>query len=133
MKLYEEERRLFYVGVTRAKNNLCIFSFRDGATFSRELLGKEDKQVMESKENQPAKKRTQSQINSLQKKPNKRIVTEAEYLDKLEEIQTTGYINHKTYGEGMLRSMNGDTLEIEFQSKTTKCKLKFMMEHGLIV
>ena len=132
LKLYEEERRLFYVGVTRAKNTLCIFSFRDGATFSNELLGKEDKQVMVSKEKQPVKKRTQSQINSLQKKPNKRIVTEAEYLDKLEEIQTTGYINHKTYGEGMLRSMNGDTLEIEFQSKTAKCKLKFMMENGLI-
>ena len=26
IKIYEEERRLFYVAVTRAKNNLCIFS-----------------------------------------------------------------------------------------------------------
>lgn len=25
IKIYEEERRLFYVAVTRAKNNLCIF------------------------------------------------------------------------------------------------------------
>jgi DNA helicase-2/ATP-dependent DNA helicase PcrA len=39
-KTFEEERRLYYVGVTRAKNQLHIFSFRDGCTFTRELIGK---------------------------------------------------------------------------------------------
>ena len=29
------------IGVTRAKNNLCIFTFKDGATFSRELFGQD--------------------------------------------------------------------------------------------
>ena len=35
---YEEERRLFYVGVTRAKNDLCLFSLPEESTFIREFF-----------------------------------------------------------------------------------------------
>ena len=42
-KEYEEERRLYYVGVTRAKNELCIFEFDEGSKFTNELLGIENK------------------------------------------------------------------------------------------
>jgi len=39
-KLYEEERRLFYVAMTRAKNQLNIFTYKNGSTsvFSKEVL-----------------------------------------------------------------------------------------------
>ena len=39
IKTYEEERRLYYVAVTRAKNQLCIFDFKDSSTFNNQLLG----------------------------------------------------------------------------------------------
>ena len=39
---YEEERRLYYVGVTRAKNKLNIFTFQGKNTFTDELLGKKN-------------------------------------------------------------------------------------------
>lgn len=35
--------RLYYVGVTGAKNELCIFEFDEGLTFTNELLGIENK------------------------------------------------------------------------------------------
>ena len=35
---YEEERRLFYVGVTRAKDNLYLFRTREESTFIKQLL-----------------------------------------------------------------------------------------------
>ena len=36
---YEEERRIFYVGATRAKKRLYIFTFKQAAsTFSREMI-----------------------------------------------------------------------------------------------
>ena len=39
LELFEEERRLFYVAVTRAKNNLNIFEYKnEDATFLNELL-----------------------------------------------------------------------------------------------
>ena len=39
---YEEERRLFYVGMTRAKNELYVFSFQNGenSPFITELFSK---------------------------------------------------------------------------------------------
>lgn len=132
LKMYEEERRLYYVGVTRAKNNLCIFTFKGESTFSSELLGLNVSTKTMNTQKKPAKKKVLSQTNALQSKPKKRIVTESEYLDKLGEIRNTGQVEHKMYGKGRIKSISGDTIEIEFESKTTKCKLKVMMENGLI-
>ena len=36
LKTYEEERRLYYVAMTRAKNELFLFSFGDKSSFTRE-------------------------------------------------------------------------------------------------
>ena len=117
-KEYEEERRLYYVGVTRSKNELCIFEFDEGSKFTNELLG------IENKKSVPI---------SYQKAETKRkTVTESEYADKKEEIYLTGSIVHKKYGLGRVIKMSGDLLEIEFEGKVAKCKLKFMMEHSLI-
>ena len=38
VKAYEEERRLFYVGVTRSKNHLNVFNINKQSTFATELL-----------------------------------------------------------------------------------------------
>lgn len=61
-----------------------------------------------------------------------KTVTDQAYREKLEEIRTTGRVKHKTFGEGMVVSADGDTLEIRFKTKTAKCKLRFMMENGII-
>lgn len=132
LKIYEEERRLYYVGITRAKNTLCIFTFRGKSTFSKELLGSSAIAKPTNSRKQPAKKKILSQTSALQKNQKKRIVTENEYLDKREEIRSAGQVRHKTYGIGRVCSIVGDTIEIEFGSRRTKYKLKFMMEHGLI-
>lgn len=132
LKIYEEERRLYYVGVTRAKNTLCIFTFKDGSAFSRELFGLKTSTKPTKSDKPSERKNALSQTSLLQKKQSRRIVTQAEYLEKLGEIQTSGWVKHKAYGEGRVRSIAGDIIEIEFESKTAKCMLKFMMEHDLI-
>jgi DNA helicase-2/ATP-dependent DNA helicase PcrA len=126
---YETERRLYQIGVTRAKNSLSIFSFKNNSVFTDELLGKSNKPVIKShaRKNLLLSKSAQSQSMA------KKQVVESEYLNKLEEIKNSGHIKHKTYGDGKVVSYNGDTLEIVFPNKTAKCKLKFMMENGLIL
>ena len=132
LKIYEEERRLYYVGVTRAKNNLCIFTFKDESTFSSELLGLNVSARTNNTQKKTTKKKSLSQTNAFQGIQKKRIVTENEYLDKLEEIRSAGQVRHKIYGTGRVCSIIGDTIEIEFEGRRTKYKLKVMMEHGLI-
>lgn len=148
-KEYEEERRLYYVGVTRAKNELCIFEFDDGSTFTNELLGIENKNSANSSNiyGIPGRLSTRSMSKSssyknsidltkptsYQKTETKRKkITESEYADKIEEIYLTGTVMHKKYGLGKVLKISGDLLEIEFDGRVTKCKLKFMMEHSLI-
>ena len=133
LKLYEEERRLFYVGVTRAKNNLCVFTFKDGSVFGRELLGLDQTKAASEVEKKSVKNSYLTKSNQYQRKPQKRVIDEAEYLDKMKEITTTGRVKHKVFGEGILLSAEGDVIEVEFKTKKTKCLLKFMMEQGLIL
>ena len=132
-KKYEEERRLFYVGVTRAKDELCLFNISGKSTFISELLGISMEKELSKSGRSSQKSYLKTSVKSpLQRKVKKRIITESEYLDKLEEIRTTGYVNHKQYGEGILKSIHGDVLEIEFADKTAKFKLKIMMEQNML-
>lgn len=43
METYEEERRLFYVGATRAKQDLRLMTTNRKSSFCEELLGKQEK------------------------------------------------------------------------------------------
>ena len=51
---------------------------------------------------------------------------------KYEEIKNTGKIEHKTLGEGVVKRISGDTIEVEFENRTSKMKLKFLMEKDLL-
>jgi DNA helicase-2/ATP-dependent DNA helicase PcrA len=132
LKLYEEERRLYYVGVTRAKNHLAIFRFPGSSTFTGELLDVERFPVeMPVKSRKTAVDRTRP-YESVQNQTPKTVVSEQAYRDKLEELEATGYVKHKTLGEGVVLSIRGDVVEIDFGKKKSKCSLRFMMERGFI-
>jgi DNA helicase-2/ATP-dependent DNA helicase PcrA len=126
---FENDMQLYLTAVTRAKTHLNIFSFKHHSIFTDMLLGKSNKPEIRShaRKNLLLSKSAQSQVVS------KKTVVESEYQNKLEEIKSSGHVKHKTYGDGKVIAFNGDTLEIAFPSKTAKCKLKYMMENGLIL
>ncbi|MBM6927353.1 ATP-dependent helicase [Pseudoflavonifractor phocaeensis] len=105
-ELYEEERRLFYVGMTRAKGSLGVFTFRKGgffSTFARELFP--------------------------QKAPEGKKVRPARPLSRpgREEVETrqAGYtpgvrLVHKAFGPGVVTARTGDIATIAFDSGADK-------------
>ena len=105
---YEEERRLFYVGMTRAKRELDIVTFRKPgleSTFSREIF------PPKAKEPPKAEKRKLPQVKRLTK----------EQIFRLSETYEPGTrLRHKAFGLGTLVSRSGDIVIIAFDSGEVK-------------
>ena len=103
---YEEERRLFYVGMTRAREELDIVTFRKvGLTsaFSREIFPPKRQSVPEAPKPAPVRKTGQEQI----------AVQSKAYLPGVKLL-------HKAFGPGTLVSRSGDIAVIEFDSGESK-------------
>ena len=100
----EEERRLFYVAITRAINNLYVFSpktmrgkFRETSRFIAESHLKE----------------------------------EAEKIDY--GIEVGNMLYHRTYGEGSVIEIDKDKITIKFKDICRSFSLKVLMENNLVI
>ena len=85
--LYQEERRLFYVAMTRAKDELWVLSFQEEdltSSFTRELFPPQFQEAVQTRGEQ--------------------------------RFQTGDMVRHKTYGEGIIRNRVGDIATISFAS-----------------
>ncbi|MGL5378577.1 ATP-dependent helicase [Clostridium sp.] len=101
----EEERRLFYVGITRAINNLYLYSpktirgkFKDPSRFivEGEFIG-------------------ESEVKSY-------------------GLKAGDLLHHRAHGEGKIREINGDVIKIEFDKNEIRSfSLKVLMESNLII
>ena len=113
---YEEERRLFYVGATRAKSRLCLFTYAGKSSqFGSELLGK----APEEKAQRTAaigKKRTEREI--------------AEFAKAL----TIGEeISHRAFGSGTLTGKDGDVITVRFAGGERKLSVRMLLEMNLLI
>lgn len=100
----EEERRLFYVGITRAIDNLYIFSPKT----QRGKFKEASRFVIEGKF--------------------KDIETNEDYGIKVNDI-----IHHKAYGSGKVLEINKDVIKIDFGDNISKSfSIKVLMENNLI-
>ena len=106
LKAYEEERRLFYVGVTRAKDHLTLFTTNRPSTFCSEFLGKSSVTEEGRKNLMPVESR----------------------------ISRTGVIvEHKKYGEGVVTQLDDRLVHIMFQDDTLRMMdLKILANAGLL-
>ena len=105
----EEERRLFYVGVTRARERLELLTYREkfgapreaGLSFVRQLLGEEA-----APRNQPAQPRPRPKP-AAGPTAEQAAVWEKDYLPGVEVV-------HKRFGRGLLRDRAGSIATISF-------------------
>lgn len=128
---YEEERRLYYVGMTRAKEELYIFSFQgaDTSQFTREIFGTGEKEMV------PAKR---GKVNFLSKEiygaSQQSLAKQTGIEEKMDVYEAGVIVEHKKYGKGVVVKRQDCIVEILFdkQEKTKRIQLPFALSKDLL-
>lgn len=129
---YEEERRLYYVGVTRAKNKLNIFTFPGENTFTDELLGKKNPTDVSMRPAKTTARVSLKDTSTSYAKTSKKKVTQSQYEEFLQALSATDTVKHKKYGIGSIEELDGDQITIQFEQKKGTFSVRFLLEQGLL-
>lgn len=128
--IYEEERRLFYVGVTRAKSMLSVFKLDQKSTFCQELMHKEkaitEKACVEAEHKGFKNASAQEYIRK------KKIFSSEEFKKFLDAIGDGLIVKHKKLGEGVVVEVQGDKVLIRFDDGERLFGLKALYEYDLL-
>ena len=144
LETYEEERRLFYVGVTRAKNQLNVFTTNKPSKFCSELLGKRNLRENQQKEYAGMKKwgdyspagtygikgngmyHGYGTGHGFQKQPGK------SYQELADALGEGMIVKHKKFGEGVVVDMEGEHIRIQFGDNVKNMDLKVLARLGML-
>lgn len=144
LETYEEERRLFYVGVTRAKNQLNVFTTNKPSKFCSELLGKRNLMENQQKEYAGIKKwgdyspagtygikgngmyHGYGTGHGSQKQPGK------SYQELADALGEGMVVKHKKFGEGVVVDMEGEHIRIQFGDNVKNMDLKVLARLGML-
>lgn len=144
LETYEEERRLFYVGVTRAKNQLNVFTTNKPSKFCSELLGKRNLRENQQKEYAGIKKwgdyspagtygikgngmyHGYGTGHGSQKQPGK------SYQELADALGGGMVVKHKKFGEGVVVDMEGEHIRIQFGDNVKNMDLKVLARLGML-
>lgn len=135
-EIYEEERRLFYVAVTRAKNELYLFGLPGKSTFVKELLEKKEvvtKNAAKSPEMVWADRdslRGTYGVGTTKKSGKKRA--QAEYESFCASLREGVEVHHKKYGFGIVSGVSREKVNIQFAEGEREFLLDILFQGGLL-
>ena len=122
-EIYEEERRLFYVGVTRAKNRLYLFTANRKSTFCEDFFGKgAKKQAIDFK----ALKSTSSSTQT----DNARREEICRQFH--EQFDVGSIVTHFKFGEGVILQITAKQIIVQFADKTRRLDLFLTAQKQLV-
>lgn len=134
LKQYEEERRLFYVGVTRAKDELNLFGIDKSSTFIRQLLNKSEPESKQQwkQEWKPECKSMQQAAGFRPTSAPKKQYSEREYKQFCDAIREGLSVTHKVFGEGVIIRIQQEIVTIQFSEGIKKLGLRILFEKKLL-
>ena len=134
LETYEEERRLFYVGVTRAKERLFLFTVNQKSVFVKELM----QGAFQAPPGQ-SRHKTDIPVSAVKAvcgglwKGKARELSPGETLERFREALGEGLIViHKKFGEGVITEMDENWVVIRFQERERRFELKTLFQSGLL-
>lgn len=132
LQTYEEERRLFYVGVTRAKQQLTLFTTNRESSFCREILGKTFMQKNSTKVVSANKIFSQANPYAQNTKSRMKPVTAEEYKRFKEQLGAGVVVKHKKFGDGVVVSMDEEHVQILFGEKLRNLDMRMLVQGGFL-
>ena len=125
---YEEERRLFYVAMTRARDELCLFLTPDEASFPREVA---KELPLPAPERRSIFRFLHLPLPLLSRSPSPK--KESDIGVSLSRIHPGMPVRHKTFGPGTVYDISGDIITVDFeQSGRRKLSLSVTLRSGLL-
>lgn len=132
---YEEERRLFYVGITRAKNHLSVFKLDQKSSFCEELVCKKDEVADKAgKVYAQVKDRVKVKSSPLYAYASRgKTFSEEEYEKYTAGLGEGLIVRHKKLGEGVVVEVQEDNVVLQFPDGQKVFGLKTLYEYDLLV
>lgn len=127
---YEEERRLFYVGITRAKSKLSVFKLNQKSTFCQELMYKEKTATDRVRRGEIDQKKVKA--DSVPYAVKSKSLSQEGYGKFLNAIGDGLIVKHKKLGEGVVVEVQGDKVLIQFDHGQRLFGLKTLYEYDLL-
>lgn len=123
-EIYEEERRLFYVGVTRAKDRLSVFRLDQKSSLCEELVGRKKKAVQKMR-----RTLAQERGNAAAERP----FIQEEYEKYAAQIGEGLIIRHRKFGEGVVVEVQGELVVMQFGGMQKTLGMRALYEKDLLI
>ncbi len=130
--VYEEERRLFYVGVTRAKNNLFLFRTNDSSTFCKQLFYKKHIEQNTRQRQHSTNTDMKAFVKTRPNTKKKAVFNEEEYNSFVYNLAEGVGVIHKKYGQGVITAMDDSNVTIMFDDIEKEFNMKILFLNKLI-
>ncbi len=123
---YEEERRLFYVGVTRAKHTLCLFRLPGGSSFIRELTKPQRERQRETLRAGAGAHRFWPGEEGAPEPPKE------EYGAFADRLKKGAVIRHRAFGRGEILEFDGRFVTVRFRDVVRNLSAEVLYRKELI-
>ena len=117
----EEERRLFYVALTRAKDLVFLTNCQTRFMYGRFMVNLDSQFIDEIDEDLVIKKGIYRPKNIMIEKPyhrnaKKTVIKAYEYREVKHNVKLGDKIIHKTFGKGVVITIDEDKIKVAFKS-----------------